>query len=75
MTEATLQDLHRRFSSLERVVVTLLNRRLSRQEMAERLDVSLSTLMRRVKNGTVPRPNADGKWLLSEVVEWEAGQR
>lgn len=71
MTDAALQDLHRRFSSLERVVVTLLNRRLSRQEMADRLGVTTRTLARMIDAGKVPPPR-DGKWLLSEVVEWEA---
>jgi len=75
MTDAAVNEMIRRFDNLERVVVRVLNSRLNRQDMAERLDVSPSTLDRRVKAGTVPRPNADGKWLLSEVVEWEAGQR
>lgn len=71
MTDAAVNEMIRRFDNLERVVVRVLNSRLSRQEMADRLSVSISTLMRRVNQGTVPRPNADGKWLLSEVVEWE----
>lgn len=75
MTDAAVNEMIRRFDNLERVVVRVLNSRLNRQDMAERLDVSPSTLDRRVKSGAVPRPGADGKWLLSEVVEWEAGQR
>lgn len=50
------------------------DRFIGRQEMAERLDISPSTLDRRVKSGTVPRP-VNGKWLLSEVRDWEMQQK
>lgn len=50
------------------------DRFIGRQEMADRLGVSTATLDRRVKAGTVPRP-VNGKWLLSEVREWEMQQK
>lgn len=46
--------------------------RLTRAQMCERLGVSGKTLTDRVRNGKCPTPGSDGKWLLAEVVEWEA---
>lgn len=46
--------------------------RLTRAQMCERLGVSGKTLTDRVRNGKCPKPGSDGKWLLAEVVEWEA---
>lgn len=66
---AIVQELR----SLREIVLTLLNRRLSRQDMAERLGVTTRTLARMIDAGKVPPPT-DGKWLLSEVVEWESLQ-
>lgn len=50
------------------------DRFIGRQEMADRLCISASTLDRRKKAGTVPRP-VNGKWLLSEVRDWEMQQK
>lgn len=49
--------------------------RLTRTQMCERLGVSSNTLTARVRRGEVPTPAADGKWLLSELIEWESGRR
>ncbi len=45
--------------------------RLTRAQMCERLGVCGKTLSDRLKRGAVPQPGADGKWLLSEILEWE----
>jgi predicted DNA-binding transcriptional regulator AlpA len=74
VTDATAQALLQRFDQLERLLVTTLNRRLSREDMCERLGVGRSTLTRRIAAKKVPRPGADGKWLLSDVVQWETGR-
>jgi hypothetical protein len=60
--------------SLRETVLTLckyIGPHLSRDQMCARYDVSHSTLARRVKLGYLPKPGTDGKWLLSEVMEWE----
>lgn len=49
--------------------------RLTRAAMCERLDICSRTLTDRVRKGDVPTPGRDGKWLLSEVIEWEVGRR
>jgi DNA-binding XRE family transcriptional regulator len=49
--------------------------RLTRQQLAERLGVHRNTLAARLANDrTMPRPGKDGKWLLSEVIDWEMRQ-
>lgn len=46
--------------------------RLTRSEMLTRLRVSDKTLRERVRLGKYPAPGKDGKWLLTEIIEWEA---
>lgn len=46
--------------------------RLTRDQMCARLDVHRNTLARRQRDEAgFPQPGSDGKWLLSEVIEWE----
>lgn len=52
----------------------LLGTRLNKTDMAKRLGITLNTLQARVKRQEVPAPGRDGKWLLSDVIEWEGGQ-
>lgn len=74
MTEAAaIQELSRNVRDLQETVLTLLNRRLSRQDLADRMGITTKTLAKRIDAGQVPQPT-NGKWLLSEVVEWERGQ-
>lgn len=71
MTEAAIiQELRQDVRSLRETVLTLLNRRLSRQELADRMGITTRTLAKRIDAGQVPQP-VNGKWLLSEIVEWE----
>jgi uncharacterized protein YdbL (DUF1318 family) len=74
MTEASaLQELTRKVGDLQATMLTLLNRRLSRQDLADRLGITTRTLSKRIDAGQVPQP-VNGKWLLSEIVEWEKNQ-
>lgn len=50
----------------------LMGARLTRDELCRRLGVHRNTLARYVKDGSFPAPGKDGKWLLADVVEWEA---
>lgn len=45
--------------------------RLSRSEVSRRLGVCRQTLSERVKVGSFPAPGKDGKWLLSDLIEFE----
>lgn len=47
--------------------------RLNRAELARFLGIHRHTLRRRLDTDrTLPRPGTDGKWLLSEVLEWQS---
>ena len=64
----------KRFDQMERMIARIMGERLTREEMAARLRISGKTLTDRVRRRVVPSPGADGKWLLSEVLEWESSQ-
>lgn len=49
--------------------------RLTRAEVLERLRVSRNTLTSYIDTKDFPTPGRDGKWLLSEIVEWEARKK
>ena len=50
----------------------LMGARLTRAEVCERLGVHRNTLRAYILDKGFPKPGKDGKWLLAEVVEWEA---
>lgn len=45
--------------------------RLSRAEVCERLGIHRNTLRTYLEERGFPKACRDGKWLLSEVIEWE----
>lgn len=73
MTE--LEALRSQIEALTKAVVYLAQQqgaRITRHQMCERLGISGKTLTDRVRRGVVPSPATDGKWLFSEILEWEA---
>lgn len=71
MSEA---DILRRIAALTDAVKLMsasLGTRLSRQQMCERLGVHRNTLAKMSQEPGFPQPDRTGKWLLSEVIEWE----
>jgi len=73
--ETTIEGLRQDVRSLQSTIAVLCSQmgaRLSREQMCDRYQISRNTLATRVKAGSIPRPGADGKWLLSELVEFEA---
>ena len=53
-----------------------LGTRITREQLAQRLGIHRNTLRTRLASDmTMPRPGSDGRWLLSEVLEWEAQRR
>lgn len=49
----------------------LMGARLTRAEVVARLRISRNTLTTRIERDNFPKPGRDGKWLLSEIIEWE----
>lgn len=48
--------------------------RLTRKEMSERLGITTKTLLKYQREKRIPLPDAQGRWLLEEVIEWESHQ-
>ena len=46
--------------------------RLTRAEVCDRLRIHRNTLAGLIADKDFPTPTADGKWLLAEILEWEA---
>lgn len=68
-------ELKQSIESLKDAVVLLAQiqgARLNRDQMCQRLNVHRNTLARRLLEPGFPQPGRDGKWLLSEVIEWES---
>ncbi len=62
---ATVQSFHQTLASVT-------GARLTREQLAERLCVHYNTIPNWMKQDAMfPRPDRYGKWLLSEVIEWE----
>lgn len=69
-----VEELRRSVDELAASVTLMaktLGTRLNRDQMCQRLDVHRNTLARKMQEPGFPQPGPDGKWLLSEVVEWE----
>jgi len=69
------EALLRRLDTVEWVLKLMAERvpkHLSRAQMCERLGITSHTLTNRLRRGEVPQPGPDGRWLLEEVMEWEA---
>ncbi|MCY1244465.1 hypothetical protein D9M72_575390 [compost metagenome] len=70
-----LQEILHRLDRIEALMLRLARvrgDRLTRAEMCERLGVTSHTVTYRVRRGDLPKPGADGRWLLAEVIEWES---
>ncbi|MBB3637168.1 helix-turn-helix transcriptional regulator [Variovorax atrisoli] len=68
------REILRRLARIETILVQIVRvrgLRLTRAEMCERLGVTSHTITYRMRRGELPKPGADGKWLLSDVIEWE----
>lgn len=46
--------------------------RLTRADVCERLGIHRNTLRTYIEKRNFPRCGKDGKWLLADVIEWEA---
>lgn len=63
-----LESLTTAFVALARVT----GARLTRAEVCDRLGVHRNTLPTYISEKGFPTPGRDGKWLVAEIVEWEA---
>lgn len=74
MSESDAKHILQRLDSLTSAVAELAKLqggRLTRADVCARLEIHRNTLPAYIKKRNFPEPGRDGKWLLSEIVEWE----
>lgn len=70
-TEEIREDLQGLRTAVQQLA-KLMGGRLTRAEVCERLGIHRNTLATYIASKEFPTPGRDGKWLLAEVLEWEA---
>jgi predicted DNA-binding transcriptional regulator AlpA len=71
-TESSIIERLDSLTAAVTMMARLSGSRLTRQEVCQRLGVHRNTLAAYMTEKDFPKPGLDGKWLLSEVLEWEA---
>lgn len=71
MTDAILIQRIELLTNAVQALSSQLGARLTRAQLAERMGVHRNTIGRWLAEPDFPRPGRDGKWLLSEIIEWE----
>lgn len=69
-----VEELRQSVAELSASVILMaktLGTRLTRDQMCDRLGVHRNTLAKMAQAPGFPQPDRTGKWLLSEVIEWE----
>lgn len=75
MSAQEVQQLQQRIEALTRTVAELVQTigpRLTREQLCQRRGIHRNTLAGLIERGIVPRPDVNGRFLLSEVIEYEA---
>ena len=62
-----------KLASAVQQMASMLGTRLTRAQLCERMGIHRNTLRTRAAERSFPKPDASGKYLLSEVLEWERG--
>ena len=71
MSDAAIIQRLELLTNTVQTLTTLLGARLTRAQLSERLGIHRNTLSKRLLEPGFPLPGKDGKWLLSDVIEWE----
>lgn len=75
MTTQDVHQLQQRIDALTRAVAELVQTigpRLTREQLCQRRGIHRNTLAGLIERGIVPRPDVHGKFILAEVIEYEA---
>jgi len=78
MTTQDVHQLQQRIDALTRAVAELVQTigpRLTREQLCQRRGIHRNTLAGLIERGIVPRPDVHGRFLLAEVIEYEAMER
>lgn len=71
MTDAVLIHRIELLTNAVQALSSQLGSRLTRAQLAERMGVHRNTIAKRIADPRFPKPGRDGKWLLSDIIEWE----
>lgn len=71
MTDATIIKQLGQLTQAVILIAQLTGQRLSKNQLADRLGCHRNTLLKRTSQADFSQACPDGKWLLSEVMEWE----
>lgn len=72
MSETQILDRLDALTSAVAGLARLSGARLTRAEVCARIGIHRNTLATYISERGFPTPGRDGKWLLAEVLEWEA---
>lgn len=75
MSTQEVQQLQQRIEALTRTVAELVQTigpRLTREQLCQRRGIHRNTLAGLIERGIVPRPDVNGRFILAEVIEYEA---
>jgi predicted DNA-binding transcriptional regulator AlpA len=76
--QTDLQALREEVSALKDVVhllVRVKGERLTTTQVEERIGRTRQTIMKMVRHGDFPEPCTDGRWLLSDILEYESAKK
>ena len=71
---AWAQELQDRLAILTDAVIQMTasgGQRLTRSQLCARMGIHRNTLRTRMERPGFPTPDENGRWLLSEIIEWE----
>ena len=71
MNDAILLERIDALTTAVQILARVQGTRLTRAQLCERLGIHRNTLRTRAADRSFPKPDASGKWLLSEVLDWE----
>ena len=71
MTDAMMIERIDALTTAVQLLARVQGTRLSRAQLCERLGIHRNSLAKRQTERGFPRPDASGKWLLSDLLEWE----
>lgn len=71
MTDARIIQRLELLTNTVQTLTSMLGARLTRAQLCDRLGIHRNTLAKRLLEPDFPLPGKDGKWLLSDVIDWE----
>ena len=71
MNDSALLERIDALTTAVQILARVQGTRLTRAQLCERLGIHRNTLRAYSADRSFPKPDVSGKWLLSDVLEWE----